>query len=151
MLAIHPLVPNFTILQFYNLPIFQFYIFGPVKKVIAIVFILLLSAQYIFKLGIITYFEANREYIAEVLCVNKAEPITMCYGQCFLDRNLSVLEDEDASRPVTTFKYQGESNVFLYQANEIKFSLCSQEVEKMSRPQIFYSFFPDVSIFHPPC
>src|SRR5688500_9785475 len=76
---------NLPIFQSSNLPIFQFYIFEPVKKVIAIVFLLLLCTQYIFKLGIITYFEANREYIAEVLCVNKAEPITMCYGQCFLD------------------------------------------------------------------
>jgi hypothetical protein len=139
------------ILQSSNLSIFQFCIFEPVKKVIAIVFILLLSAQYVFKLGIITYFETNREYIAEVLCVNKTKPITMCYGQCFLNRNLSVLENEDASRPVTTFKYQIESTAFIYQANEINLSLYSQKVEKMCPFQTFYSFSSDVSIFHPPC
>lgn len=35
----------------------------------------------------------NREYIAEVLCINKEKPITMCYGQCFLEKNLDLADD----------------------------------------------------------
>jgi hypothetical protein len=75
----------------------------------------------------------------------------MCYGQCFLDRNLSALGDDDAGRPVTTVKYQGESNLFVYQVNETKFTLFGREAEKVNPPQISYSFSSDISIFHPPC
>jgi hypothetical protein len=122
-----------------------------VKRTIAIIFILLLSAQYIFKLGIITYFEANREYIAEVLCVNKAKPITMCYGQCFLDRNLSAFEDEDSTVPATSFKNQVEASAFIHPVQEINLSLSGRNIEQTSGFQTSYSFSSAVSIFHPPC
>ncbi len=55
--------------------------------------VLLLSAQCIYQLGVITYFHLNNGYIAEVLCVNREKPITMCYGQCFLDKNLDLADD----------------------------------------------------------
>jgi hypothetical protein len=35
----------------------------------------------------------NRDYIAEVLCINKEKPIAMCYGQCFLEKNLELADD----------------------------------------------------------
>ena len=49
-----------------------------------------MSVQCLYKLGVITYFQLHREYIAEVLCINKEEPIAMCYGQCFLQKNLVI-------------------------------------------------------------
>jgi hypothetical protein len=64
-----------------------------VKKVIAIGLIIAMSLQCLYKLGIITYFQINREYIADVLCINKEESITMCYGQCFLEKRLELADD----------------------------------------------------------
>lgn len=52
-----------------------------------------MSAQSFYKLGVITYFQLNREFIAEVLCINKEKPITMCEGQCFLKKNLQQADD----------------------------------------------------------
>lgn len=66
------------------------------KKAFAIILVILMTVQCFYKLGVITYFNLNREYIAKVLCINKEEPITMCYGQCFLKRNL-VLPDQPVS------------------------------------------------------
>jgi hypothetical protein len=69
----------------------------PMKRIISIGLIILMSVQSFFKLGVITYFQLNREYIAEVLCINKAEPITMCYGQCFLKKNLDLADHSPKS------------------------------------------------------
>jgi hypothetical protein len=126
--------------------------FGPVKKVVAIAFIFLLSAECVFKLTIITYFEANRDYIAEVLCVNKEKPITMCNGQCFLDRNLSIADDEaskDASP--TNNRLQVESAVFVTHFTQIDFAPTSSETDRTSVPQSLYDFSVQHSFFHPPC
>ncbi len=126
--------------------------FGTVKKVVAFAFIFLLSAQCIFKLTIIAYFEANRDYIAEVLCINKEKPITMCYGQCFLDRNLSIADDEaskDAS-PANN-KLQVEPTFFVTHSTKIQLSPTSSDTDKTSMPQSLYSFSAQHSIFHPPC
>lgn len=55
-----------------------------------------MSLQCFYQLGVLTYFQINRDYIAEVLCINKEKPITMCNGQCFLDRTLDLAADTDA-------------------------------------------------------
>lgn len=79
-----------------NKSLFWIYLL-PVKNIISITLILLMSMQSFYKLGVITYFQLNREFIAEVLCINKEEPITTCYGQCFLNRNLELADDESQS------------------------------------------------------
>jgi len=125
-------------------------IFHGVKRFLAIAFIFLLSAQCIFKLGIITYFEANRDYIAEVLCVNKKKPMTMCYGQCFLDRNLSLTEETPKQTPVkSTLKM--EAPIFIGSSFDVTILLKSFIIETHSSPQSLYKFCSDFSFFHPPC
>jgi hypothetical protein len=74
-----------------------------VKKITSIALILLMSVQCFYKLGVITYFHLNREYIADVFCVNKEKPITMCYGQCFLQKNLDLADrssSDDGALPL---------------------------------------------------
>src|SRR5688572_1536181 len=87
--------------------------FESVKRLTAIAFIFLLSAQCIFKLTIITYFQTNRDYIAEVLCVNKEKPMTMCNGQCFLDRNLSLADDDSPKQSPTPTKLSVDTSLFI--------------------------------------
>jgi hypothetical protein len=66
-----------------------------VKKVISIGLILVLSAQCLYQLGIITYFQLNHDYVAQVLCINKEKPMTLCYGNCFLKRNLKLTDQTE--------------------------------------------------------
>jgi hypothetical protein len=125
-------------------------IFGVVKRFLAITLIFLLSAQCIFKLGIITYFEANRDYIAEVLCINKEKPITMCYGQCFLDRNLSLADETPKQTPVkSTVKM--EAPIFIGSSFDVSLVSRLLIIETYSSPQSLYKFAADFSFFHPPC
>lgn len=124
-------------------------IFEVVKRFLAIALIFLLSAQCIFKLGIITYFEANRDYIAEVLCINKEKPITMCYGRCFLDRNLFLADETPKQTPVkSTLKM--ETPIFIGSSFDVNIASKSFIVEKHCSPQTLYKFSCDLSFFHPP-
>ena len=123
--------------------------FGSVKRLAAIAFIFLLSAQCIFKLTIITYFQANRDYIAEVLCVNKEKPMTMCNGQCFLVRNLSLADDETPKQAAT--KLSVEAPVFVGTNFQIDLNRNPLDIENSSAPQSLYNFYSQRTFFHPPC
>ena len=120
------------------------------KSLVAIGFIFLISAQCIFKLSIITYFEANREYIAEVLCVNKEKPITVCHGQCFLDRNLSLADDLPAQESSSRTKLQVETTVFVAHCLDIEFSNDIADVERTDTFLNSYRPSDLNSLFHPP-
>lgn len=39
-------------------------------------------------------FELRRDYIAQVLCIKKDEPITVCGGRCFLTRQLNRVDNQ---------------------------------------------------------
>lgn len=126
-------------------------IFGSVKRFIAIAFILLLSAQCVFKLSIITYFETNRDYIAEVLCINKGTKITTCYGQCFLDRNLSIADDDSPKETTANNKVKLDTQNFIGNSFSIDLSRYMVQIEEAIAPQPIYSFSLPNTFFHPPC
>jgi hypothetical protein len=94
------------------------------KRVISIALILLMSAQSFYKLGVITYFQLNREFIAEFLCINKEQPITMCQGQCFLKKHLQQANDV-AQSTVPTGKEKVDFPTFLISENCYTFQRCS--------------------------
>jgi len=103
-----------------------------------------------YMLGLVTYFQLNRGYIAEELCVNKDNPITMCYGQCFLNKNLKlVTETEKQEAPVG--KHKLEIPVFVM--SEMKYS-CNPVVNHASIAYTGYSHTVSAdfstAIFHPP-
>lgn len=44
-------------------------------------------------------FELRRDYIAKVLCINRAKPMTTCGGQCFLDKQLKKAAENHNKEP----------------------------------------------------
>lgn len=52
-----------------------------------------MSLQCFYQMGVVTYFELNRDYIAKVLCINREKPVSSCHGQCFLSRNLDLANE----------------------------------------------------------
>lgn len=120
------------------------------KKAISISLILLLSAQSLYRLGLISYFDLNREYIARVLCANRDEPIPVCYGNCFLQRNLSLADQHntDQKKPAET-KVKVEVPVFL--VGQV-FALELVTVAQKGNTFLvnFYSPPSGPGLFHPP-
>ncbi|MDO6435890.1 hypothetical protein Q4534_00665 [Cyclobacterium sp. 1_MG-2023] len=65
------------------------------RKSLSILFVLLFMLQSTSKLWIMASFYAQRDYIIENLCENRFEPMTMCGGVCFLDKQLAENEKEE--------------------------------------------------------
>ncbi len=125
--------------------------FAPVKKVASIGLILLLSLQCFYKLGVITYFQLNRDYIAEVLCINRDKPITVCYGQCFLEKNLDLTDgttSDDGAVPVS--KQNTDLPTFLVTENLYSFQGINHLEQRNSRYLLNPSSSHHKAPFHPP-
>jgi hypothetical protein len=121
-----------------------------VKKVVSLGLILLLSLQCFYKLGMISYFQLNRDYIAEVLCINKEKPLSKCHGQCFLKRKLN-LADETPKAPAPVSKVKGEIIFFLVSpCYRLGQQALLQPLEMNSAYHKIYSFDYSSSTFHPP-
>jgi hypothetical protein len=122
-----------------------------VKKVISIGLILVLSAQCLYQLGIITYFQLNRDYIAQVLCINKSKPMTMCYGNCFLKRNLKLTDQTEKTTVPSETKIKIEVPSFIvtddhYSLNQTEIVLTLLYAD--DKP-VTLNGFPTAT-FHPP-
>jgi hypothetical protein len=76
-----------------------------VRKVIAMVLIAMLSLQCFYKLACVTYYQLNKDYIAEFLCVNRDNPITVCYGQCFLKKALGFESETTTNSIASNLKF----------------------------------------------
>ncbi len=63
------------------------------KQFAAIVMLLCLSYQFTIRMGIIAWYQINKEYVATVLCENKDKPELKCCGKCYLNKQLKKTED----------------------------------------------------------
>jgi hypothetical protein len=110
-----------------------------------------MSLQCFYKLGVITYFTLNREYIAEVLCINKAEPIPICQGSCFLKKNLNLADEAPGSNGQTSGRQQTvEFPVFLISQVIYNFSFVPGNATGSSHYSTGISPGHRTSPFHPP-
>ncbi len=94
------------------------------KKRLSIFFLVILFLPALYKVGFFTFYQLNRDYIAENYCVNKDRPITMCYGSCFLEKGLTLADQ--APNPdslVSTLKF--EMHEFL--VDEVVLPTCCTE------------------------
>jgi hypothetical protein len=78
-----------------------------VKQFLAIFFLSALCLPTLYKAGLFTFYQLNRDYIADNYCVNKDRPITMCYGKCFLEKGLSIADHiPDTKNLVSQLKFE---------------------------------------------
>ena len=96
-------------------------------------------------------FNLRRDYIADVLCINRDEPMTVCGGKCYLDLQLEKAtekQDGEATGP----ERQIEISFFSQELVSMVFSPFSSHWEKDYG--VFHNvIFPDSfygDIFHPP-
>jgi hypothetical protein len=63
-----------------------------------VVFILLFAIliQFSYKLVIVTYYNLNKSYITDFLCVNKSNPTSDCQGKCFLSKRLGESQSKNS-------------------------------------------------------
>ncbi|WP_268125298.1 hypothetical protein [Roseivirga pacifica] len=96
-------------------------------------------------------FEVRRDYIAEVLCINRDEPITVCGGTCYLDKKLGMAEEQKEKAQLDLpkgFNFYLNADLKVELEEITRYLLISQEelVLNDRTPKNLLSF----DIFHPP-
>lgn len=107
-----------------------------------------LSFQCLAKLGLISYYTLNINYIIKELCENKDKPELKCNGKCYLKKKMG--EADKAEKQAAEIFKQIEFPVFI---PHTIISLNAQYVFiDNSTPELnnLYSHTPNVKIFHPP-
>jgi len=106
-----------------------------VKKVMAILLCINLLTQCLAHLGIIGYYQINKDYIAKNLCENKNKPQMKCCGKCYLKKQLKKLDENDNSSKTPQVKIE---------KNEVITFILPQSIYFTSHP-----FFATSGIFNP--
>jgi len=122
------------------------------NKALAILVFLSLFAQGIVQLGIIGYYQINKDYIAKNLCENRDKPKMKCCGKCYLRKQLKKAEGSNSSKDAPGKIEKAEQLVFIISATE-PVSSCLQHLTLSVRNPTNkhlhnYDFLSRV--FHPP-
>ncbi|MCL4640560.1 MULTISPECIES: hypothetical protein [Olivibacter] len=76
-----------------------------VRKTLVYLLLFTLTFQCLGSLGVLTWFQVNRNYIIRALCENRDKPEMQCNGQCVLMKKLKKLEEsEKGSRGAASSK-----------------------------------------------
>lgn len=74
--------------------------------------------QPMYRISILANFYLNRDYIAEVLCINKDKPELQCAGSCHLSKQLQQADEQEKEIPVA----QLQKAEILYLASAFTFT-----------------------------
>lgn len=73
--------------------------FERMKKGFVILLVLFMLLQSSVKSLYVAYYNINQDYIASVLCINKAKPASTCNGKCYLIKKMEQQEQQEQSIP----------------------------------------------------
>jgi hypothetical protein len=117
-------------------------------KFISLVLIMALSFQCLIKIGLISYYSINIEYIIAELCENKDKPELKCNGKCYLKKKMG--EADKAEKQTAGIFKQIEFPVFIPHVHlsiDPKYILIENTIPELKN---FYSHTLSNKIFHPP-
>lgn len=119
------------------------------KKITSIFILVAVLLSCFSKLGIVVYYQWNKKYISEVLCVNKNNPEKHCEGKCHLKKQLQ--KDEERQKNIPSGVKEVEEIVLFNPSTELHFNVfpTNQRVN-FSFYQIGNYSSPLFSFFHPP-
>lgn len=100
---------------------------------------------------VVADYQINKEYVANVLCVNKSKPKMHCNGKCHLKKELKKAEQKENS-PVNPLNEKNEIQLFS-QSNSTTalFSSVLVTQDKLMSDYAFHLSDKHLdSVFHPP-
>ncbi|MFN6945138.1 MAG: hypothetical protein ACK4ND_09340 [Cytophagaceae bacterium] len=117
------------------------------NRIIAILLLFVILAQALSKVGLVAYYNINKEYIAETLCENKAKPELDCEGKCYLKKQLEEDEKHQSESKNTTEK--STFNIFINECDPFASIITFTE---NTYPEFTATYTHSVAniIFHPP-
>src|SRR6478752_3249486 len=109
-----------------------------------------MSLQCFYKLGVITYFNLNQDYIARVLCINKERPAMACHGTCFLKKKLKLADEAGEANGTATGRTVIEFPMFIVSRITYKFYFVPGRATGSSHYALPCSHAHLSMPFHPP-
>lgn len=103
------------------------------------------------KFWIYVDFKINQDFIAEVFCINKEEPILMCSGKCYLKGKLQAADDQEKQQRPLPSKEKTELNYYLTIDLNIPFTtLIDSAKTELPIYRLNYQWAHQNKVFHPP-
>lgn len=118
------------------------------QKPLSYLLILLTLSSGFTRLYFYMGYELNKNYIATVLCENKAKPELQCEGKCFLKKKIKQAEKQEQKSEQTSSK-RFFSDHFLLSQYHFK-SFFRQIAVYLPAPSQSYYSQNATAIFHPP-
>ena len=82
------------------------------RQAVALLLLCSLSVHCAGRLGIVARWWLNREYVAQVLCINRDKPQMQCNGKCHLAKQLKAAEETPPQQPATSKQAFQEITLF---------------------------------------
>jgi hypothetical protein len=110
-------------------------------------------AQCLVQLGIISYYELNKNYIAKNLCENRDKPAMKCCGKCYLRKQLKKVTQNDNNTKAPNNKVEKTEIVAFVIPNKVilpESNAFNIDVVQHPSMQHLHGFNIPFPIFHPP-
>jgi hypothetical protein len=133
-----------------------FYLINFVKNIIITFLLAIVLFQTCATVGIIVQFQANQDYYAEILCINKNRPELACEGKCVLMERLQqdFQQNQDAENKKLHHLIDNEISLYcdfftVLKFSQIKYGNSSNRNRPFYTTQ-FVSQYHLLGVFHPP-
>ncbi|MEZ5018396.1 MAG: hypothetical protein R2800_15150 [Flavipsychrobacter sp.] len=123
------------------------------KHILAIALLISISYQFVAKMGVIAWYEINKEYIAAELCENKDKPQLQCNGKCYLKKQIDKVEDsgDATNKNLPTKNKKTELSEYVLTTQVLCVCYTSKDIvtfhDKYNAPRGTQYI---TSVFHPP-
>lgn len=120
------------------------------KKPAAILLMLCCCYQMVVKVGIVAWYNINKEYVAAELCENRDKPELNCCGKCYLNKQINKVDQNTGSEKQTVKLEKTELIAILYHNEILLTPFIAQEIIRAGVYRQPTGFEPILSVFHPP-
>lgn len=120
------------------------------KAFASLFLVMIILLQGSMKLGIVAYYELNKEYITANFCENKANVKMKCNGKCYLNKKIKAQEQQEHKVPSLLKEIK---EVLLFVSN---YSIHLPVIEPVSETTVQMAYLeksytsPLADIFQPP-
>lgn len=121
-------------------------------RAIAILLMISLGFQSLVKLGIVTWYQVNKDYVAKNLCENRDKPQLKCCGKCYLRKQLNKANGSNETNRTLPNKTEKTETVDFIVAQKIMLARVFYPDAHTYNPSVttFCETQFVTSIFHPP-
>ncbi len=125
------------------------------RTLVSIIVLISLIYQCTVQLGVFAWFNLNRDYIANELCVNKSKPQSKCNGRCQLSKQLEKTndsQDQSGTHHLPNKTQKAEiTDLLLFEESAIVIHKAFP-AKNVHNPRVphFVGYTPVSAIFHPP-